>query len=116
MPIFGAGEPRWQGKPKDPIRDVLKWLLGKPPPKFVKGYDYSNLTDNEHTELQEWAVNCLDGTPLFWSTGIGSIEAAQKLVEEAVSNGNIPAADSEWRTEGVNPKFFEPRRKKKRKA
>jgi hypothetical protein len=112
-------EPRWQGKPRHPIRDALQQILGKPPPGYVKGYDYSNLTDEEHQLLQEWAVNCLDGTLLFWSTGIGSIEAAQKLVEEAVSNGNIPGKDSEWRRRGLPADFFEPKvktpRKKKKK-
>lgn len=108
-------EQRWQGKPKEPLRDMLKWLTGKPAPKFVKGYTYKNLTDEEHMLLQEWAANTLDSTPVWWGTGIGLIEAAEKLVEEAVSNGNIPAEDSEWRTKGWHASYFEPLKKRKKR-
>jgi hypothetical protein len=40
----------------------------------------------------------LDGindTPLYWSTGIGIIEAAETIVAEAVANANIPPKDYE---------------------
>lgn len=113
-------EPGFQGKPKEPLRDMLRWLTGKAPPKFVTGYTYKNLTDEQSSELQDWAVNTLDRTPVYWGTGIGVIEAAEKLVEEAVSNGNIPAEDSKWRTEGHAPSWFTPRAldqlKKKKKS
>lgn len=86
-------EPNWQGKPKHPIREVLKLLCGKAPPKFVVGYDYSNLTDNQHEALHNW---CSYNARPYWSTGIALAEAAEKIVEEAVSNGNIPPKGSKW--------------------
>jgi hypothetical protein len=104
-------EPTYQGKPDQPLRDMLRWLTTKEPPKFVRGYTYTKLTDEEHMLLQEWAVNTLDSTPVHWGTGIGIIEAAEKLVYEAVSNGNIPAEDSKWRTQGTPKEFYEPREK-----
>jgi hypothetical protein len=73
--------------PKNPIRKVLKAMTGKRPPKFVKGYNFNNLTDMQRDELQGWAVNNVRS---FWLTGIGLIEAAEKQVKEAVDNGNIP--------------------------
>ncbi len=88
-------EPSWQAKPEHPIREMLAALCGgEEPPEYVQGYDYSNLTDIQHGELQDWAAtHCVPA----WGTGIGVIEAAEKLVEEAVSNGNIPPVDSKWR-------------------
>jgi hypothetical protein len=82
-----------QGKPKDPIREVLRRLVGKAPPKFVRGYDYSNLTDKQHEELQSWVLDGISDTVLYWSTGIGIIEAAETIVAEAVENANIPPKD-----------------------
>jgi hypothetical protein len=79
-----------QGKPKDPIREVLHRIVGKEPPPFVQGYDYSNLTDRQYEQLQSWVLNSLSGTELYWSTGIGILEAAQNIVAEAVANANIP--------------------------
>jgi hypothetical protein len=62
-------------------------MTGKRPPKFVKNYNFDNLTDMQRDELQDWAVN---NVRPFWITGIGLIEAAEKQVKEAVDNGNIP--------------------------
>lgn len=74
--------------PRNPIRDVLRAMTGKPPPPFVKGYTCYDLTDREWDELHSWAVrNCKPS----YLTGIGLIEAAQHQVDEAVGNGNIPA-------------------------
>jgi prepilin-type N-terminal cleavage/methylation domain-containing protein len=106
-------EPSWQGKPKHPIREVLTWLCGKPPPKFVQGYDLRGLSDVQSLELQEWAVQQLDKTKIPWATGIGMLDAAEAIVEEAVGNGNIPAADSKWRTDGTPASAYE---KKKRRV
>lgn len=73
-----------------PLREALKVLMGgKEPPKYVQGYDYSNLTDDQHTHLQDWVNMNLPGT-IAWSTGIGVIDAAEHIVEEAVGNANIP--------------------------
>lgn len=113
-------EPTFQAKPKHPIRDALTWLCGKRAPDYVQGYDYSNLTEEQHSELQQWVVWNLDKTKIPWSTGIGLIDAAQKIVEEAVDNGNIPDKDSKWRTEGTPPAQYEQSKRrarlKKRKA
>lgn len=103
-------EPDWQGKPRHPIRDVLKRIIGKAPPQYVRGYDYSNFTDGQHSDLQDWVSLNLP-VSLEWSTAIGVIDAAQTIVEEAVSNGNIPASDSEWRLDGHS---YGPRKKTKK--
>lgn len=74
---------------KDPIRAVLRLLCGgHEPPDFVQGYDYSNLTDLERSELQDWVCCHLD-SEIYWSTGIGVIEAAESIVGEALGNANI---------------------------
>ncbi len=54
---------------------------------------------------------------LFWTTGIGMMDAAEQIVEEAVSNGNIPAEDSDWRVKGAHfPTSAVKRRRMKKKA
>ena len=72
----------------DPIRVALKGLCGgKAPPRFVKGYTCGHLEDDQHLELVEWV---LANSKLAWSTGIGLVEVADKIVDEAVGNANIP--------------------------
>lgn len=83
-----------QGNPKDPIREVLRHLVGEEPPTFVRGYDTMNLTDRQLEELTPWILNTLSSTELYWSTGIGIIEAAENIVAEAVANANIPPKES----------------------
>lgn len=83
-----------QGRPKDPIRQVLRRLVGKSPPKFVRGYNYSNLTDVQHAQLQDWVGSNINNTVLYWSTAIGIIEAAENIVAEAVANANIPPEET----------------------
>lgn len=80
----------WTNGAPEPLRDALRLFCGgKEPPEYVQGYDYSNLTDDQHQHLQDWVnMNLAEG--IFWSTGIGVIEAAQNLVEEAEINANIP--------------------------
>jgi len=73
--------------PKNPIRKVLRAMTGRKPPKYVQGYNYNNLTDRQYQSLQDWAAQHV--TPR-WLTGIGLIEAAERQVNEAVDNGNIP--------------------------
>ena len=75
------------GKVKNPIREVLKATTGKSPPKFVLGYSFENLTDEQFSKLQDWAI--VNVKPV-WLTGIGLLDAAENQVKEAVSNGNIP--------------------------
>ncbi len=79
----------WAPDVFDPIRDALKVLCGgKEPPIYVKGHDLENLTDGERDHLQNWVNMHLAGD-IFWSTGIGAIEAAELLVTEALGNDNI---------------------------
>lgn len=82
------------GNPKDPIRQVFKRLVGAEPPTLVRGYDTRSLTDKQSTELTTWVLNTLSSTDLYWSTGIGIIEAAENIVAEAVENANIPPEGS----------------------
>lgn len=84
-----------QGRPKDPIRQVLRRLVGKAPPKFVRGYNYGNLTDVQHAQLQDWVSINISDTVLYWSTAIGIIEAAENIVGEAVANANIPPEETD---------------------
>jgi hypothetical protein len=79
----------YYGYVEDPIRRVLRVFCTESPPAFVKGYDYSNLDDDQHARLQEW-VGCHLNPIISWSTAIGVIEAAQTIVEEAIANANIP--------------------------
>lgn len=83
----------------DPIRVALKGLCGgKAPPAFVKGYQCGNLEDDQHIELVEWV---LANSKLNWSTGIGLVEVADKIVDEAVGNANIPPPEY-WTEEEVS--------------
>jgi hypothetical protein len=83
----------------DPIRVALKGLCGgKKPPAFVKGYQCGNLEDDQHSELVEWL---LENAKVYWTTGIALVEAADKLVEEAVGNANIPPPEY-WTEEKVS--------------
>lgn len=73
----------------DPIREAFKSLCnGASPPKFVRGYRLK-LTDDQYFELVEWV---LANAAMYWTVGSAMIEVAQTLVDEAVSNGNIPPA------------------------
>jgi hypothetical protein len=78
-------------KPESPFRDAIKLISGGiEPPDFVRGYSCADLTEDEYQELTTWLLD--DGLPevCSWTTGIGLIEAAEHIVNEAVSNGNIP--------------------------
>ena len=68
----------------NPLREVLKALTGVEPPVQVSGYKFK-LEDSD--VIQAWAVQHVKPNYL---TGIGLMEAAEALVESAVSNGNIP--------------------------
>lgn len=50
-------------------------------------YQSNELPEAAQSELQDHcSLYCL----VDWNTGIGIIEAADSMVQEAVSNGNIP--------------------------
>lgn len=79
----------WATDVFDPIRDALKVLCGgKEPPDYVKGHDFKGLTEDQTEKLQDWVNMNLSDT-IFWSTGIGALDAAELLVEEALANDNI---------------------------
>lgn len=45
----------WTNSAPEPLRDALRLFCGgKEPPEYVQGYDYSNLTDDQHQHLQDW--------------------------------------------------------------
>jgi hypothetical protein len=88
---LSTGQSRFSsyGRVMDPLRAVLRLLCGGvEPPEYVRGYDYGNLTDDQHQALQDW-VNCNLAPEIDWSTGIGVIEASEQIVAEAVANANI---------------------------
>ena len=85
-------------KIKNPFVAVLTALCGGNEPPSVaykadctvfmnnRGNVLKNLSDKEIQELQWFASeNCVP----FWSTGIGTLDAASVLVEEAIGNHNI---------------------------
>jgi len=73
--------------PRCPWRLVIKTLVGKEPPEWVRG-DLRKLSDERHSELQDWIGSNLQPS-MEWSTAIGVIDAACSLVEEAKANANF---------------------------
>ena len=74
--------------PESPLYEALQSIVGKNPPDFVVGiYAARELSDDQMTELQDWCAT--HGKP-EWTTGIGILEAAERIVDCAVENGNIP--------------------------
>lgn len=86
---------------KDPFRQAMASILGCAPPlKLVPvGTLHSmQLKEEAGLELQRWVVSKLTKRrlpKLFWSTGIGIIDAVDGIVTEAISNGNITITDAE---------------------
>ncbi len=86
----------WQTQ--NPIREALEALCRATPPAFVKGYDLKSLTDQQMTKLQDW---CSVNAKPEWATGLSIIEAAERIVQEAVDNANIePPPKEEESSEG----------------
>ena len=73
-------------RPQDPIRDALRAITGEEPPDYVRGYT-TTVPEELMDDLQGWAAS--HARP-DWSTGIGTLDAADLLVSEAVGNANIP--------------------------
>ncbi len=80
--------------PADPFRVVLRELLGKEPPPFVRGYGTRGYSDAEVQQLQDF---CSVNARPHWATGLSMIEAAELIVEGAVQNANIRDADAKPR-------------------
>ena len=72
--------------PLNRIGQALWAITGKIPPDFVTGCDFRGLTDQQMVKLQDW---CASNARFNWMTGIGVMEAAEKLVDSAIENGNI---------------------------
>ena len=71
---------------KNPLTEALFAITGRNPPTYTRGIYASEELGDRVLELQDWC--CLNARP-SWSTGIAILEAADAIVKEAVSNGNI---------------------------
>ena len=72
---------------KNPYYEALKEITGHEPPKFCKGiFNTRELNEENYDILHQW---CFDHSKPEWVTGISYLEAADHIVEEAISNGNI---------------------------
>lgn len=79
------GRPVFDGS--SPLAEALLAITGKVPPAFIASvYDTSELSDEQHEELQNWASSHCRPS---WSTGIGTLDAANAMVSEAVGNANL---------------------------
>jgi hypothetical protein len=65
---------------------ALAQVVGATPPEKYKTLTMKEYLSKDDEGLQEWA---LDEVTLSWSTGIGCIDAAMILVDEAIANANI---------------------------
>lgn len=99
----------FQSIPRHPFREAIRLLAGgKEPPAFVRGYGVTeDMTESEYEKLTIWLLN--DGAALGWSTGIGIIEAAERIVAVAVENGNIPEREELERFPAATVDEYEPR-------
>ena len=72
---------------KSPLKESLESILGISVPVNLDGIcSFKELDDNDFLELQDFV--CENAKP-WWSTGIGILEAAEHIVEEAFANDNI---------------------------
>ena len=72
---------------ESPLAEALQAITGKKPPAYTRGaFSSSDLLDENVTDLQDW---CSIHACPAWSTGLGVLEAAEAIVQEAVDNGNI---------------------------
>ena len=65
---------------------ALAQVVGAKPPAKYKTLTVKEYLSKDDDGLQAWAV---DEVTLEWSTGIGCIDAAMILVDEAIANANI---------------------------
>lgn len=78
------------GRIDNPFRDMLGHILHKSVPKTLVPdgcYDSSDKRINQQ-HLQDW-VGMNTPKEIRWSTAIGIIEAADRIVYEAEANANI---------------------------
>lgn len=78
---------------KNPLTEALQAITGKKPPSYTHGaFSSSDLLDENVTDLQDW---CSVNARPSWSTGLGVLEAAEAIVQEAVDNGSIAGKNDE---------------------
>lgn len=74
-----------------PLKEALEAMLGEKAPAFLEGvFSTDELTEPQVEKLQNWC--CYFARP-HWSTGIAIMEAADRIVSEAVGNANICPKD-----------------------
>jgi len=72
---------------ENPLADALFAITGILPPAYTNGaFAARDLSEADMLDLQDWCG--LHMRP-DWSTGIGTLEAAELIVREAIDNGNI---------------------------
>jgi hypothetical protein len=70
-----------------PLREALYALTLAEPPEFITNQWWlGELLQSEVEALQQWCVNHARPS---WATGISIMEAADRLVQEALDNGNL---------------------------
>ena len=72
---------------RGPLADALFAITGMEPPKYTHGLYLSESLEDKAVDLQDW---CADNARPSWATGLGVLEAAELLVQQAVENANIP--------------------------
>lgn len=89
-PFFFAQTPRFRLKPAAPLREALNSMLLKPiSKKLVPDGAYNFQEDIPETSYHVIQDHCSEHVAVSWGTGIGVMDAADLIVAEAVSNGNI---------------------------
>lgn len=84
-----------------PLREALYALTLSEPPDFITSQWWlGELLQSQVEELQAWCVNHARPS---WATGLSIMEAAERLVQEALDNGNLV------------PRKQEPKKKRQRK-
>ena len=71
----------------NPLTEALQLITGVEPPVYTHGaFNSSELPEPQLLDLMDWCS--LHARPM-WATGIGTLDAADLIVSEAVMNGNI---------------------------
>ncbi|WP_417744764.1 hypothetical protein [Rosistilla oblonga] len=75
------------GKVDNPLSEAIEAIVGEAPPVDLTGcYSLREIEDDAFIDLQNWASDHAKPT---WATGLGVLEAAAWIVEQAVDNCNI---------------------------
>lgn len=68
------------------FRDALSGFVTEPPPPWAQAWAERIGDGSGADRLQGWVCSHLRRA---WMTGIGAIEAAEQMIEESMSNGNL---------------------------